>query len=493
MNRTRASSARTGPRPDRATFSSPLFLMGAVLMSATVLLTPGRARAANLYVSQADGSDANPGTSAKPWKSLSKASAAAVAGDSVIVAAGTYSDPAADAFRSFNPANSGRAGAPIVFKSKVRHQAILTSSNKDFPSFGVNNRQYIVLDGFKVLGGIGFREHADNGVIRNCDVSRGFIQQGDVSLDWGIYLGGASRTLVENNYVHAPAGYGNKTHNGAAIMVIGVPADCDYNIIQNNEADGGNLWYNAFGQKAGLISNNVWRWNVARNAVCAFMGMGSTDNTKYSTGNLFQENLIVNCKYAFELDHFCTRFRIQGNTAVDVQVFLYGGYRTDAEAGINGMEVWNNLFAPKGGTGAFYQRDTKAPDWNVFLTYSDYNAIQGKPAAWNYGSGSFSSLADWRSASSRDPHSIPQAPAFADPARGDYRLAANSAGLHAGTDRAGTSPSPGYSGLPPDMGAYPRPAEKALIGYAWSSAPGVKRKPAPPFNLDAWHYDPIPD
>ena len=200
-------------------------------------------------------------------------------------------------------------------------------------------------------GGIGFRERADNGVIRNCDVSRGFIQEGDVSLDWGIYLGGASRALVENNYIHAPAGYGNKTHNGAAIMVIGVPAPCENNVIRNNEADGGNLWYNAFGQKAGIISNNTWIHNVARNAVCGFMGMGSTDNTKYSTANLFQENLILNCKYAFELDHHSTKFRIQGNTAKDCGIFLYGGYRPDDQSGISGTEVWNNIFLPPSGSG----------------------------------------------------------------------------------------------------------------------------------------------
>lgn len=471
--------------------SFPASVPARFILLAAALGAGGAAHAANLYVSQSQGSDANPGSEAKPWKTLSKAASAAVAGDSVLVLPGTYSDPASDPFRAFNPANSGKAGAPIVFKSQRLHEAILTNPNKNHPAFGVNTRSYIVIDGFKVLGGIGFRDRADNGVIRNCDVSRGFIQEGDVSLDWGIYLGGASRTLVENNYIHAPAGYGNKTHNGAAIMVIGVPAPCDNNLIRNNEADGGNLWYNAFGQKAGLISNNVWIHNVARNAVCGFMGMGSTDNTKYSTSNLFQENLILDCKYAFELDHHSTKFRIQGNTAKDCGVFLYGGYRPDDQSGISGTEVWNNIFFPSSSAGAFYSRDVKAPGWKVLLAYSDYNLMAGKPAIYNYGSGSIATLPDWRSTTGMDAHSIAGDPIFSGAAKGDFHLASASPAKHVGLDRASTSP--GYDGLPPDMGIYPRPPENAAMGYSWSAKPIVTEKPSLPRNLGAHEYDPIPD
>lgn len=459
---------------------------------AAALAWAGSARAANYYVSQAGGSDANPGTAAAPWKTLSKASGRAAAGDSILVLPGAYSDPASDPFRAFNPPGSGRAGAPIVFKSAVRHQAVLTSLSRNHPAMGINNRQFVVIDGFKVVGGIGFRERADNGILRNCDVSLGFIQQGDVSLHWGIYLAGSSRCLVEDNRVHSPGGFGNRTHNGAALMVIGVPAPCENNLIRNNEADGGGIWYNAFGQKAGLIAGNTWLRNVARNAVTGFLGMGSTDNTKYSVGNRFRENLILGCRNAFELDHHCTGFRIHGNTARGCAVFLHGGYRPDAESGIRGTEVWNNIFAPAAGAGNFYQRDVKAPDWKAFLAYSDHNGIQGRPAAWNYGSASLAALEAWRSASGLDSHSLSSDPRFRDPDRGDFRLAPGSAYAHAGTSRTGADASPGYAGLPPDPGIHPRPGENAPVGPAWA-APDGKDRPPPPVNLPAREYDPIPD
>ena len=63
-----------------------------------------------------------------------------------------------------------------MFKSQRLHEAVLASASRNFPALGINNRQHIVVDGFKVTGGVGFREYADDGVIRNCDVSAGFIQ-----------------------------------------------------------------------------------------------------------------------------------------------------------------------------------------------------------------------------------------------------------------------------------------------------------------------------
>lgn len=455
---------------------------------AVAVLSVHSASAATYFVNPTLGNDGSLGTQTLPWKSLSKAAASAKAGDSVLVMPGTYVDPAADPFHAFNPASSGAPGAPIVFKSYQRHAAILASANKNFPAMGVNARKYIVIDGFRVQGGIGLRESSDNGVIRNCDVTGGFIQSGDVSLHWGIYLSGVAQSVVEHNYIHAPNPIGNKTHNGAGVMVIGVPAVCDGNLIQNNEADGGGgVWYNAFGQKAGLISNNTWKRNVARNATAGFMGMGSTDNTKFAVANRFQENLIVNCKSAFELDHYCTGFLIHGNTAFNCQIFLNGGYRTDAEAKITGTELWNNVFSGPTG-GAFFRRDAKVVDWKVFLAFSDYNIIRGSPAVWNY-SQSMASLAEWRSATSLDPHSISNDPQFANIAVGDFRLGTGSPAIHAGCDRKGTT---GYDGRPPDVGAFPQGPTAAVLGFAWR-LPGGRRQPAAPANLGARAYDPIPD
>lgn len=67
------------------------------------------AAAADYYVSQAPGAaDDNPGSAAKPWRTLAKAGAAAKAGDTVHIAAGVYRD-------YLKIMNSGSAEAPITF------------------------------------------------------------------------------------------------------------------------------------------------------------------------------------------------------------------------------------------------------------------------------------------------------------------------------------------------------------------------------------------
>ena len=60
------------------------------------------------YVSQEDGDDYNPGTEAAPFATISKASAVAEAGDTVIVKDGVYEE-------TLRPENNGSANAPINF------------------------------------------------------------------------------------------------------------------------------------------------------------------------------------------------------------------------------------------------------------------------------------------------------------------------------------------------------------------------------------------
>jgi len=123
----------------------------------------GSSEAKTLYVDGSVGNDsvtyAN-NSSLIPWRTLGRAlwgnankstpnsSEAAVAGDTVLVAMGTYSYAGSDRRYepAFNPVNSGTPGNPIVFKaSGVVH---LTLSSGTGPVFGANSKNYITWDGF---------------------------------------------------------------------------------------------------------------------------------------------------------------------------------------------------------------------------------------------------------------------------------------------------------------------------------------------------------
>lgn len=113
---------------------------------AAVAVTTGSAHAATYYVSP-DGSDSNPGTSAAPWKSVSRVNNAALApGDTVLFAAGaTFSDS------TLMPSRSGTATAPITFGSYGSGRA--TISNASGAVWLAPARDNLVFDGLQLTTG----------------------------------------------------------------------------------------------------------------------------------------------------------------------------------------------------------------------------------------------------------------------------------------------------------------------------------------------------
>ena len=371
-----------------------------------ILFSWQEAAAATYYVSASLGNDSNPGSQTQPWQTLKKASLTVVAGDTVIVGSGRYTDTTATTERAFNPTNSGTDPNPITFRADPPLAAVLVAPSPSVAAWSVDYKSYVVLDGFKAEGMLGIR-HSHHITIQNCEVIYGSIQGTDTSLNWGIVIATSNYNIVRNNYVHDMRNSGNTLHNTAGIMVI-LPTQ--YNVIEHNDVDGGNgTVHSAYGQKGGDITFNTWRRNIARNAKVGFLGMGSTDETRFSTDNAFYENVIVNMTVAaFSLDHNCQRFAIYNNTAHTVKMFLDGGYQADSRVGNTQNESWNNLVANAAGG---YYRGPSSVDWTYLLRYSDYNLISATPkfAAWNWGSSGYV-LSEWQAATRFDMHSYTNDP-----------------------------------------------------------------------------------
>ena len=75
-----------------------------------MVLAASSAFAAQIFVAGNDpmASDKNPGTEARPLKTIQKAASLATAGDTVFIRAGTYRE-------TVTPAHSGSNGAPITY------------------------------------------------------------------------------------------------------------------------------------------------------------------------------------------------------------------------------------------------------------------------------------------------------------------------------------------------------------------------------------------
>lgn len=251
-------------------------------------------------------------------------------GDTVLVAPGRYSDLNGTHYASFNPAVSGTAEAPIVFRSCPHLGAVLVSASNIQAAFATS-RDYIVVDGFRVEGTLKV-QGGQHCVLMNNEVVYGSMETSgsgtpDPSLNWGIALHTATFNVVRNNRVHDMADSGDNGHNAACMMVRFESHD---NIIEHNFADaGGGTVYAAFSTKGRGVTDNVWRYNIAAGATAAYFGIGSTDGSSPSERNHFHDNVALRSVAAFELDHGCLDYEIAGNTAVECETFLYGGFGSD--------------------------------------------------------------------------------------------------------------------------------------------------------------------
>jgi hypothetical protein len=386
--------------------------------------------------------------------SFKTALAAAMPGDTIIVRCGQYTDATADTQGGFNPARSGTAQAPITIKSETLGCAVLRPRNNNVVALGIRERQYIVVEGFKVEGLLALNGTSFS-TLQNNEVTVGGLLWGDVSLHWGIGVHTASHNnTIRNNRVHSMGNFGNKEHNTAAIMI---GFNVRNNVIENNEADGGNgAVFSAFGQKGGDIVGNTWRNNIAKNAKAGFLGMGSTNGDLFSTNNIYYQNIAVNVEDAFRLDHNVNGWSIYNNTVYNVTLFLHS---ITGPSNAN-IRLWNNLVYQ---AVVAYDRDGATTSSFGLLTESNYNMFHRvtRMGSWNWGSGTIASLSSWKSIGF-DANSTSADPLFVAAVQGNFKLQAG-------------SPAKGVGKGGVDIGAYPTGFE--VIGV------NLGPRPNPPENL----------
>jgi parallel beta-helix repeat protein len=188
------------------------------------------------YVSPS-GSDTNSGTSASPWRTIQRALKSLTAGQTVVVAAGTYGE------RDYT-VNSGTASAPITLKAAAGAKPVITGRLK------ITNA-YFRVRGFKFQGQnslstdtLIYVSGATHIEISNNEISH--------STQSGIYLSGSSDVQILANWIHdagtqAGSDHGVYWDSGSG----GLIAD---NLIVNSRAFGVHLYPNADNI---IVANNV--------------------------------------------------------------------------------------------------------------------------------------------------------------------------------------------------------------------------------------------
>jgi len=424
----------------------------AVLVLAFLIFC-GPLRAATYYLSPA-GSDGNPGTSDRPWKTFQKAASAVRAGDTVIVRDGTY--PGGVALET--PGTSAR---PIVFKA-AGTRAIIQGSGGERDAFEISGYSlgdpwWKGADMYVTLEGITIRNAARAGIRISCahhvTVRKCLLTQNG---KWGIFTDYSNYSLLEDNecsysgeehgiYVSNSSDFpvirDNRVHHNHAsgIQINADPAMEDgdgitsgavieRNIVyENGEAGGAAI--NLASVRSSLIRNNLLYKNKAGGIACWGDGNGPAWGCK---NNRFYNNTVY-----FE--------RSTGRWTISLK------------EGSSGNRIRNNILCG-GRDGALEFDDAKS----IQGLKMDYNLLYraGSNLVVTWEDEADYTLEQWRARYSQDAHSISAAPpaVFAGFPKANFRLRKGSPCRNAG-DPAAVFNDP--DGSRNDMGAYGGPKSLA--------------------------------
>jgi hypothetical protein len=245
----------------------------------------------HLYVATT-GSDSNPGTQARPVKTIARADALASAGYTIHVASGVYRVAAPSTGSvGIRTTRSGTATARIKFVSDVKWGAKIVFSGK---GMAWNSKgAYVDIEGFDISGtgriGIlaeGGKENITKNFIHDLTVTGGCNGGGGAGIDaWGPGGGAViDSNVVRNIGLQWVAGRTCNTVQG--IYVTNQNNRISNNVISGVAAVGINSWHGATGST--IVNNTIFNSKMG-----IVIGHGDSGATSAGTSNNYVANNIV--------------------------------------------------------------------------------------------------------------------------------------------------------------------------------------------------------
>ncbi len=433
--------------------------------------TTSASAATTYYVAASNGNDNAAGTSANPFLTIHKASQVAIAGDTIIVRAGTY---AGARFSTSGTTNSritvmGEPGAIVQSPGP-------NNSNND--NLWIRNASYITITGFEVRSagraGIAIQAEPDA-------ESHGVIIRNNYCHDnsrWGIFTAYAEGILIE----------GNETSFSAIEHGIYVSNSSDNPIIRRNRAhhnmDSG-IQINADPalDGDGIVSNATIAYNVIwENGTGggAAINLASVINSRITNNLLYDNHSTGIAGWDDDFDPDGGAFGTHDNT-IAYNTIMQASNGRNAMSFIHGSSnnvIRNNVLIHPGSKSSI-EVDTSsetglASDYNIIINQFEVN-------------GTFINATQWR-ARNHDQHSIVSTASavFFDAAGHNYHAKLGSPAINAGLAVSGIGDDLDGKLRPqggtPDIGAFEfrgvdSPGVFNLATAAWflrnSNSPGT--------------------
>lgn len=299
------------------------------------------------YIDAATGSDSDSGlTTALAWATISKANTTLVAGDTVYIRAGTYTD-------TITPSNSGSLGSYITYIRYPGEAPILDKSGSG-NGITLNGISYICVDGLTIQDvdhWANLTNQANYNIIKNCTLT-------DAD-DWGginLGSGNADASGCDHNQI-----LDNYIESGIGDLIEIFPGS--YNVISGNTVVGGALNTAPDGHSCLCIRGNTLIWSEYNEVRDNDISDGADDcagillETRYNT---FERNIFRDAKSAIgSCFKFCGgtgnifRYNLCYGSGVGFIIYtnLWDGRNVPALSN----EVYNNVIAfnTGGGTGDY--------------------------------------------------------------------------------------------------------------------------------------------
>jgi parallel beta-helix repeat protein len=451
--------------------------IGATIVGRRAASSGGEEDTATLWVNGSTGNDSltiaqvRAGGGSLAWQTIGRAvwgstnrsvpvaAQAAVAGDIVQIAAGTYTATAGSAHNNdvwWNPANSGSSGSPIIFRGYTSESlvegssassVILQRSSGSGPLIGTVDKHYIEWDGFFIdevnatpiqgTGPVSF-QGGDHCAIRNCEIAGTIVAWGDNHT--AVFLEFADNTTVSNNRFYGFGSNGDdKGQNDAGVMFYD-SSDC---VIEHNTIyECGAGVYVKGDRDTANQARNIVRFNwIADNGFNDGIGYGIVLEGSQD-GQVYQNVVLGNRTYPDQSigltmytngpdENDGPRRNVWQNNTVVGHSKAGVNYRGGNEV-IENERLYNNIFSScrhgADGNGRTQPNDT-------FFEHSVWHNMTEDVAI--FGAGVEYTLATWKSTFSQDsvsPAAISSDPLFVNAAADDYRLQGSSPALTLGRD-----------------------------------------------------------
>lgn len=370
----------------------------------------------NYFVSPT-GNDTGPGTDASPWRTLQRAADLVRAGDSVTVRAGTYA-------AGFDLRTDGTATSRITFRADP---GVVIAGRNARTTDGVNleDADFVTVEGFTFDNTSGSISRAGLRAV-NAEHVHFRNNRADGMGRWGILTGFCDDLLIENNVMSRSI-----AEHGIYVSNSGDRPTIRNNVCWGNRANGIHVNGDVSLGGDGIISGALVEGNIIYDNG---LGGGSGINCDGVQNSRFQNNLLYN-NHASGI----SLYRIDGggssinNVVVNNTILMAsdGRWGVNIRDGSTGNRVLNNIVY----NSHSFRGSLSVSSNSLSGFVSDYNVLMDRFTTDD--GNTRLTLAQWRSATGQDTHSILSTPSelFVNVAANDYHLKAGSPAIDRGTSQ----------------------------------------------------------